>query len=739
MTDTVVSPAGTAPAAEPGSGSSAPPRFRPPATRGSPYLTLALVLGAMALFRQFGPFGVSNAGNADLYNTWLFYGVIVVGFYFVFGVSGQFAFSQAAMAAVGGYTSAWATRVELLGTDSFLAGLAVGVVVTAIIATAFSFLMRRASEFYFAIGTLGLSSIVLEILAQWNDFTNSSGDSTTGISGIRIFGLQVSGTVIKHSKLSPKGFPVPVEPDAVQYRVFWIWLAAFAIVMLMAIYLARSPVQREAIAGRDQAAVAATVGVPVFRLRVTMFVLGSAIAGAAGSLFVHWKTFASPDSFGIDLGIGIFVMLILGGIDSRWGPILGAFFYVFIPQWLQGGVLGIPGPKFSVTLQGQVHNAGDFKNIIFGALLVVVMIAYPEGLVGAGRGVRSLVAGVVRPRRSTWFTRWLNIGPGRVPAPQPAGAGADAAPPALPAMSSAAETPASTPAPRAGAEPVLEAGDISVSFGGVHAVDGVSLTLLEGEILGLVGPNGSGKTTFLNAVNGVVAAHGSLRVGGRRIALGKPGRLRREQVMRAFQSPQTYEDLSCIEDVLLSTPDRSLTGITPAWFLRPWVLRHERARWANAVAALERVGLAELAEESTARLSYGQRRLLELARAMAAHPRILLLDEPSAGLNAAETDNLGVHLRALRAQGVSILLVDHKLDFITALCDRVAVLELGSLVAVGPAATVFSDQRVIDAYLGLEEGEGAHVLADEIVSGDGTAGAGAVTGPEPEPVDGGEA
>ncbi len=193
--------------------------------------------------------------------------------------------------------------------------------------------------------------------------------------------------------------------------MFWVLLGAFAIVMVMAIFISRSPVQREAIAGRDQHLVASTVGVPVFRMRVTMFVLGSVVAGAAGSLFVHWKTFASPDSFGIDLGLGIFVMLILGGIDSRWGPILGAFFYVFIPQWLQGGVLGIPGPEFSVTLQGQVHNASDFKNIIFGALLVIVMIAYPEGLVGIGRGVRGLVVGGARPARRTWFSDLLGLTP----------------------------------------------------------------------------------------------------------------------------------------------------------------------------------------------------------------------------------------------------------------------------------------------------------------------------------------
>ncbi len=142
---------------------------RPPGMRGQPYLSLAIVLLGISLFRQFGPFGASNGGNADLYNTWLFYGIIVVGFYFVFGMSGQFAFSQAVMAAIGGYSSAWATREQLLGSDSFIGGLVVGMIVTGLVAMAFSFLMRRASEFYFAIGTLGLSSIVLEILSQWTD------------------------------------------------------------------------------------------------------------------------------------------------------------------------------------------------------------------------------------------------------------------------------------------------------------------------------------------------------------------------------------------------------------------------------------------------------------------------------------------------------------------------------------------------------------------------------------------
>ena len=194
-----------------------------------------------------------------------------------------------------------------------------------------------------------------------------------------------------------------------------------------------------------------------------------------------------------------------------------------------------------------------------------------------------------------------------------------------------------------------------------------------------------------------------MRVIGNPVGLGRPGRIRGFGMLRTFQAPQTYTHLTCLEDVLLSTTDRRFTGISSSWFARPPMDHHERERWAAAMVALDRVGLADLAELPTSRLSYGQRRLLELARAIYGQPKALMLDEPSAGLNAAETDQLAVYLQGLKDEGVSILLIDHKLDFITSLCDRVAVLELGHLVAVGPAATVFADQRVVDAYLGVDE------------------------------------
>jgi ABC-type branched-subunit amino acid transport system ATPase component len=341
----------------------------------------------------------------------------------------------------------------------------------------------------------------------------------------------------------------------------------------------------------------------------------------------------------------------------------------------------------------------SYRDVLFGALLVITMVAFPEGLVGVGRRVRLLFRRAGRRERRTWLSDRLGLTRPRHPTADEAG-DADDAHTLLPDGS-----PPARPAPDDHVEPVLEAEEIRVRFGGVLAVDGVSLTLHSNEILGLVGPNGSGKTTFLNALTGVVPASGSLRVAGRRVRLGRPGRARGREVLRTFQTPQTYEHVSCIEDVLVSTSDRRLTGITAAWLLRPLMLRHEQDRWRRAAQALERVGLADLAEQPTARLTYGQRRLLELARAIAAEPRIVLLDEPSAGLNAAETEQLGRHLENVRADGLTILLVDHKLDFVTSLCDRIAVLELGQLVAVGRADDVFADERVVDAYLGVAEEE----------------------------------
>lgn len=255
-----------------------------------------------------------------------------------------------------------------------------------------------------------------------------------------------------------------------------------------------------------------------------------------------------------------------------------------------------------------------------------------------------------------------------------------------------------------GTQPVLDVADVAVSYGGVRAVAGVSFQIPRGRIHGLIGPNGSGKSTLLNALTGLVSARGSAAVNGVPLRFGNPRAIRELGVLRAFQTAQTFGELTCLENVALADPDRSLTGLWGSWGRRRAMLRREHVRWTNAATQLDRVGLADSWDMQASLLPYGRQRLLELARCLAGDPTLLLLDEPSAGLNATETEELAVLLDAVRHDGVTILLVDHKVDFIDRLSDRIVVLELGAVIADGPPDAVWSDPAVVDAYLGRQSG-----------------------------------
>jgi len=205
----------------------------------------------------------------------------------------------------------------------------------------------------------------------------------------------------------------------------------------------------------------------------------------------------------------------------------------------------------------------------------------------------------------------------------------------------------------------------------------------------------------LNALTGVVEAFGALTVAGQSVRLNRPIEARKSGLLRLFQTPQTYEELTCLENVLLSTSDRAMTGLVGSWIARPAMWRREKTRWAAASAALDRVGLGPVAGELAGLLPYGKKRLLDFARALAADPLVVMLDEPSAGLNQFETEELGQLCNELKREGLSLMVIDHKVDFIELISDRIAVIDLGSLVTVGPAEIVWSDSRVMQAYLGV--------------------------------------
>jgi ABC-type branched-subunit amino acid transport system ATPase component len=251
--------------------------------------------------------------------------------------------------------------------------------------------------------------------------------------------------------------------------------------------------------------------------------------------------------------------------------------------------------------------------------------------------------------------------------------------------------------------------DLTVRFGGVTAVDGVTASIEEGQFVGLIGPNGAGKTTFIDAVTGLVGAEGSVRFGGDEIA-NRPAYQRiRAGLGRTFQSLELFEDLTVRENLLAAAEP------APWWapvidLFRP---RADTAASASVDEALEAVGLAEFAEAYPPDLSLGQRKLVTVARALARQPKMLLLDEPAAGLDSGESQELGGELKQLQERGITIFLVDHDMDLVLGVCDYIYVLEFGKLIASGTPAEIRADERVIHAYLGVADEDGEWHEVDE--------------------------
>jgi len=310
----------------------APPSYR---KRHVPAIGVFVVLAAV-----FGPLvGGTSRANQNLVDLWLVYSVAALGFYLVFGLAGRFAFCQTFMMALGGYTSAWLTRT---GPHWFWLGALAAVVVSALVAGLIGVLVRKAQHFYFAMATFAATQIGLVVFGEATSFTGPNGQAT-GIIPPSLFG---------HTFLQ--------DSD-----VFWLFLGVLTVCLLLVALIERSPLRREAVAARENGLVASLAGVAVQRVQLVLFMLGSALGGLSGALIGHWQGVIGTDSFGIDLAIGIFLMLLLGGADSIWGPLIGAAVYVALPRLLSG--------------------IDQYSSIAYGLLLLVVVLAVPGGIAGALR------------------------------------------------------------------------------------------------------------------------------------------------------------------------------------------------------------------------------------------------------------------------------------------------------------------------------------------------------------------
>jgi len=638
-----------------------------------------LILTLLALGAVLFPLIDRNEGDIDAAANATAFAVLALGLNIVVGFAGLLDLGYAAFFAIGAYfygiTSSWQVQPEWssfwepfqwLGlvahyqangdnvvhfTLSFWLAMPIAAFVAAFFGVLFGAPTLRLRGDYLAIVTLGFGEIVPIVVRNWPELTNGA----MGLNGVQapsLFGYS---------------FGVTSSP------YYYLGVVLIAFLVFVSLRLKDSRVGRAWMAIREDEIAAGAMGVNRVKLKLLAFAVGAGFAGATGAFYVAKLQTATPDMFMFPVSVMILVMIVLGGMGSVYGVVLAAIILQLLQSWFLQDLsqwMHVLGRAVDVEWLQHVDLTQSIE-LIFGFILVLMMMFRRQGLIPATRATKAMT---LQEQTATVAHGDIEI-----------------------------ELRVLSPSEVKPGTPLLETQKLLKAFGGITAVKEVDLRVEPGSIVALIGPNGSGKTTLFNLITGMNPPDG-----GKIFLLGEditglPSHAIVERgIARTFQNLRLFANMTVMENILVGQHSRTNSGAVGAVLHSPHMLAEEHDMREHALEILSIFGnrLMPRRNQLAKELSYANRRRLEIARALASRPKILLLDEPTAGMNPAETLELAEQIRNLRKMGLTVFLIEHKLNVVNNLADKILVLDHGEKIAEGTAEQVHARPEVLEAYLG---------------------------------------